>query len=72
MTHCDCAGFPTGQATAATSVEIFLSCLSVDVEEEDVRVELVAQLPPHLAVQLPEIVRHHPGGQTDKQSEFTT
>ena len=56
-----------GQAAAATFVEIFPRGLGVDVEEEDIRVEFVAQLPPHLAVQLPEVVGHHPGGQTDKQ-----
>ena len=56
-----------GQATTApASVKIFLSCLEVDVEEEDIRVQFVAELPRHLTVQLAQVVGHHQRRQTDK------
>ena len=36
MTDCDCAWSSTGQAAARPSVEIFLSRLRVDAEEENI------------------------------------
>ena len=70
MTDWACAWSSTGQAAARPSVEIFLSRLRVDAEEENVRVEFVLQLPGSLAVQLAEVVRHHSGGQTEHQARF--
>ena len=72
MTDSDCAGSrsPTGCAAAPAFIEIFLSPLRVDAEEEDIRVEFVAKLPSNLAVQLAEIVGHYSGGQTEQESQL--
>ena len=70
MTDWACACPSTGQAAARPSVEIFLSRLRVDAEEENVWVEFVLQLPGSLAVQLAEVVRHHSGGQAEHQARF--
>ena len=61
---------PTDCVAAGASVEIFLSPLRVDAEEEDIRVKFVAKLPSNLAVQLAKIVGHYSGGQTEQESQL--
>ena len=53
--------------TAPTIIEVVLGRLEAYTEQEKVRVELVVELPGHLAVQLPQVVRHHQRGQAEQK-----
>ena len=58
--------FTIASRTAPTFIEVVLGRLEVYTEQEEVRVELVVELPGHLTVQLAQVVRHHQRGYAEQ------